>query len=91
LSPIRILILAILFYIAYRIIVSGNKKSQKPVSRNNRTDASTPVDDVLEEDPVCKRLVPRKQAKRANVNGKTYYFCSDDCCEAFRKEQGDPK
>jgi len=91
LSPLRILILAILFYIAYRIIVRGNKKTAKKTEDYSSRNREVPADDVLEEDPVCKRLVPRRQAVQARIDGKNYYFCSDECCRAFRKEQGETK
>ncbi len=90
-SPIRILIIAILFYIAYRIIVSGNKKTEKKVNDKSSKASGMGADDVLEEDPVCRKLVPRQHAVQAIISGKRYYFCSDKCCDSFRKEQGEQK
>ncbi|WP_407919127.1 YHS domain-containing protein [Desulforhopalus singaporensis] len=45
-----------------------------------------PSDDILEEDPVCKKLVPRQQAITHEENGRKYYFCSKKCCREFRKQ-----
>ena len=86
-SPIRILILAILVYIAYRLIfgggggAAGDQKPKKPEVKE------MPVDDVLEEDPVCGKLVPRKQAVQYHHGEKTIYFCSEECCGKYKNDQ----
>lgn len=81
-SPLRIIILAILFYIGYRLIVSSWKSDSDGSSKPNSTD-------TLEEDPVCKKLVPRLQAVQLKKDGKTHYFCSKECRKAFKKNKGD--
>ncbi|BCL62888.1 hypothetical protein DGMP_35810 [Desulfomarina profundi] len=88
-SPIRILILAILVYIAYRLvfggktIAGGGREPEKPERKE------MPVDDVLEEDPVCGKLVPRKQAVRYLQGEKAVYFCSEECCGKYKDDQKD--
>lgn len=79
-SPIRILIIAILFYIGYRLIVGGKKK--KPTRE-------IPKNDVLVEDPVCKKLVPKQQAIVYEAAGETHYFCSKKCCNVYRNQNGE--
>jgi len=92
LAPIRIIILVILFYIAYRLIVGGAKKKKEPQKATEGEGAGRiPVSDVLEEDPVCKKLVPRQQAIQYQHLEKTYYFCSKKCCKIFRIQQGENK
>ena len=87
-SPLRIIILAALCYILYRLLFAGKKKEkppqQRPVSGN-----STAIQDVLVEDPVCHTYVPQKQAIRAAKDGKIYYFCSEKCCQTFLEGKGD--
>ena len=81
-SPIRILVLVILFYIGYRLIAGGGKKKTvQPQQRTN--DKETVISDTLEEDPICKKLVPRQQAIHLQLNEESYYFCSQECCETF--------
>ncbi len=87
-SPIRIIIIAILLYIGYRLIVGGGKKKTGPSAKVKESD-NIAQNDTLEEDPVCKKLVPRKQAVQFEHNGKTHYFCSKKCCNIYRKNQGD--
>lgn len=43
----------------------------------------------METDPVCGMQVdPKTAAGQSDYEGKTYYFCSDDCKKQFDK---DPK
>ena len=89
-SPLRIIILVILFYLAYRLIFSGRKGSAARLKRQAASQPSDlPLTDTLEEDPVCKKLVPRQQAVQLQWQGKKLYFCSQECCNTFRTKQGE--
>jgi YHS domain-containing protein len=83
LSPLRILILAGLLYLLYRLLTGGKKRVGK--SGNSRLASH----DVLVEDPVCKVCVPKKQAFSLDEDGKTTYFCSDECRKKFIASKGD--
>lgn len=87
-SPVRILIIGVLLYIGYRLIFGGKsgKSSNKP--SGGKLDGTEAVEDVLMEDPVCKSLVPKQQAVKHEHEGKTYYFCSEKCCNQFVAEKG---
>jgi len=89
LSPIRIIIIAILIYIAYRLIVGGGKQQSAMGGRQKKAAREMPVSDTLEEDPVCHKLVPRQQAIKIDHQGKKLYFCSKECCNTFRTKQGE--
>lgn len=42
---------------------------------------------VTVKDPVCgMKIDPAKAKGKADYQGKTYYFCSDDCKTKFEKE-----
>ncbi|MFW2365191.1 MAG: YHS domain-containing protein [Desulforhopalus sp.] len=88
-SPLRIIILAILFYIGYRLLVGGRKKKTSDRIRRDTASREMPTDDILEEDPVCNKLVPRHYAVEYQHHGKTYYFCSKECCDTYRTQQGE--
>ncbi|MEN8256960.1 MAG: YHS domain-containing protein [Thermodesulfobacteriota bacterium] len=81
--PIRILILAVLFYILYRLLFGGKKrgpsKGQKP--------SEIPAQDTLAEDPICHTYVPEGQSLSTEKDGKTYYFCSKECLNKFTEQQ----
>lgn len=86
---LRLLILAVLFYLLYRLLVGGGKKKsgQKTVDEKS----SEQVCDVLVEDPVCHTLVPKGQTVRLQHDDQIYYFCSDACCSRFISEKGEQK
>ena len=87
-SPLRIIIIAILIYIGYRLIVGG-KKTKISSNRTKKPPKEVPTSDILEEDPVCRKLVPRQQAVQYEHQGKTHYFCSKKCSKTFKNQQGD--
>lgn len=86
---VRLVVLGILFYIAWRLLrgmfvsITGSTQAR----RKKRAETDTKVQDVLMEDPVCHRLIPKNQAIRCRMDGKTYYFCSDTCCDKFSETQ----
>jgi YHS domain-containing protein len=41
--------------------------------------------DVLVQDPVCQTFIPRKEALRAEKDGKVYFFCSEGCLKRFQR------
>jgi YHS domain-containing protein len=86
-SPLRIIILAALCYILYRLLFAGRKRVKPPVQPASA--ASSPAQDVLVEDPVCHTYVPQQQAIRAVKDGKIYYFCSEKCCQTFLAGKGE--
>ncbi len=84
-TPLRIIILAILAYILYRLLFRKKRMTKPP----SPPAGSLPADDVLVEDPVCHTYVPSRQAIRAMKDGRQYYFCSDTCCQKFLEDKGE--
>ena len=84
--PLRIVILLVLLYILYRLLTSGSKKP-KPVSPAGSGRLAS--HDVLVEDPVCHLYIPKGQALVLSHGGQARYFCSEQCREAFRAQQGE--
>lgn len=93
-SPQRLVLLALLFYIAWRLVKNllRNKIKEKARELLQKEEAEqagkTTVQDTLVEDPVCHTLIPQHQAIRLHHNGKMYYFCSDSCCRQFTGKPG---
>ena len=50
-------------------------------------DDAHPVEDILMEDPVCQRLVPKRQALILRHIGVTHYFCSEHCRHLFQQQR----
>lgn len=84
---VRLVVLGILFYFAWRLLrgITGSRSEARQARREQRTESR--VEDVLVEDPVCHKLVPKNQAVRCRIDGKTYYFCSDTCCDKYTEEK----
>ena len=89
LSPLRLVILAILFYIAYRLLTGGRQKKEPESRQKNTAFKEMPANDVLVEDPVCKKLIPRQQAIQHHHADQIIYFCSEECCRKFISQQGE--
>lgn len=88
-APLRIFILAILFFILFRLLFGG-KKRKKSIDSDAK-EHKTVTQDTLVEDPVCHSYVPKKEAVQGVKDGETYYFCSEKCCKTFLEEQGDKR
>jgi YHS domain-containing protein len=85
LSPIRIVILGILFYLLYKLLFS--KKTVPDKSPSTAAPEGQPLQDVLVEDPVCHTFVPKGQAESLKVEDQTYYFCSEECRKTFQNKE----
>lgn len=89
-SPIRLIIIGILLYIGYKLITGGSGKKTK--DENTRVkDEPSDVADILVEDPICKKLVPKKQAVHLEHEGEHIYFCGEECRKTFITEKGAQK
>jgi len=76
----RIIILALLGYLLYRILkvffLSGKRLKK---SRNGG-----PIDEMV-QDPFCQTYIPLRDTQRKIINGKEYFFCSKECADKFEK------
>ncbi|MBC8318054.1 MAG: YHS domain-containing protein [Desulfobulbaceae bacterium] len=88
-TPVRIIILAALFYILYRLLFGSRKRKQAVDSESG--EQKSVAQDILVEDPVCHTYVPKQQAVKTKKDGETYYFCSEKCCQTFLEEQGEKR
>ncbi|MDP3479683.1 MAG: hypothetical protein Q8R88_07925 [Desulfoprunum sp.] len=89
-TPLRFIILAILIFLAYRLLVGSLKNGKNGEKQQKAVKNGGPVNDVLVEDPICHTLVPRQQAIHLQHKDSIVYFCSEACCNIFIK-QGEGK
>ena len=89
-TPLRFIILAILIFLAYRLLVGSLKNGKNGEKQQKAVKNGSPVNDVLVEDPICHTLVPRQQAIHLQHKDSIVYFCSETCCNIFIK-QGEGK
>ena len=80
----RLLLLAILAYIAYRLL----KSALSPRRGSSETGPAGGAVDEMVQDPQCKTYIPLREARKKIIGGREYYFCSDECARKFR-QQGD--
>jgi len=79
----RLLIIALLVYLLYKLWKSGENKSKEKFKEQNIGEMS--------QDPVCKIYLPVEQAYKREINGKEYFFCSKECADEFEKKLKEEK
>ena len=86
---IRLIIILILIYLLYRIIKLFQRSRAASVSSQQikKVKNMPPAGEDLVEDPHCHTYVPVSQAYRKEIGGKSYYFCSKECCETYISEK----
>ncbi len=82
---IKLLALALLLYVGYRIVTMFQRRKPQDV-KAYRTD-DTPTGEDLVQDPFCKTYIPKSQAYPKEINGRMHYFCSSECFEKYRIEK----
>ncbi len=78
---LRLLIMAI-YYLARGIFAPQQKRTSGRASRRTR-DAPPHTD--LVQDPLCQLYVPKTDAVKRSIRGRTYYFCSRECADKFER------
>jgi uncharacterized protein len=81
----RFLLYSILAFFAYRTFRAFMPKNKEEEKRETVTEDGVRVNDVMVKDPSCGVYLPKGDAVKERIKGKTHYFCSGDCVENFRK------
>jgi YHS domain-containing protein len=75
------LILGYLIYLVVKKVAQSLglwPQTPRPLSKEREPD-------VLVQDPVCQTFIPRKEALKAEKDGKVYFFCSEGCLKRFMR------
>jgi len=75
---IKIIFLAVLAYILYRLV----KGVFSPRTKIDRRKAGGVIDEMV-QDPFCGTYIPRRESVRRVIEGQEYLFCSDECADKF--------
>ncbi len=83
--------LCIVGYYMLRRIISDQFSNKTPYGdrtasdpRHNRYGTHLPPpSDELVKDPICGIYFPKKEAYAVKMDGKMYYFCSNECRDRF--------
>jgi YHS domain-containing protein len=78
----RLLFLALLFYIGYRIVVALMAPKKSPAQPAGSRDNG----ETAHRDPVCGLYVSEESAVVGRYNGERHYFCSMNCLEKYREQ-----
>ena len=83
---VRLILLFILFFLGYTLVsallrtLTGNRSASPPPEK-------TAQGDTMVKDPQCGTYVPRGDAITKVIKGKTHYFCSTACRDAYRGDE----
>ena len=85
---IRIIFLAVLAYILYRL-VKGVFSARTKIDRRKPGG----VIDEMVQDPFCGTYIPRRESVRRVIAGQEHLFCSDECADKFalQKQESESK
>ena len=87
---IRIIILAVVGYVAYRAMRSWMFPTGS--SSESVTDRGVgEIDDVMIKDPYCEAYFPKKDAVHLKFDGKELQFCSTRCKDNFLADQAEKR
>ena len=78
---IRLILLALIFFLGYTVVQALFRKPQKPRRPGNRTREG----ETMVQDPQCGAYLPLSDAIGCKVAGTQFYFCSKKCRNQYRK------
>ena len=81
---IILIILIILFY----FLIKSFFAPQKPPPR--KREGGLGIDDEMVKDPNCETYIPKRESIEKRIKGETYFFCSRECFEEFKKKLESP-
>jgi uncharacterized protein len=79
---VRLLILAFLAYVLYRLLKGVFASGQKI----KRDESGGAIDEMV-KDPSCQTYIPLRDSIRRVIGGGEYFFCSKECADKFEKEK----
>ncbi|MBC7364933.1 MAG: YHS domain-containing protein [Candidatus Aminicenantes bacterium] len=80
---IRLILLAIIFYLIYQFVKffqAIGEAAAKPANPGSKTEKRK----IMVKDEVCNTYIPEDEALIEKYKGKTFYFCSEECRDKFR-------
>ncbi len=79
---IRLLLLAILFFLAYTVYTALIRTLPRGRDASLPREKTRRGEDMV-QDPRCGTYIPRSGAVEKTVKGKRYFFCSEECRDIF--------
>jgi hypothetical protein len=82
---VRLILLLIIVYLAYRVVKSWVVRNLQAPGPNDSRHPS--IDDVMIKDPQCGIYFPRREGVELKRGGETLLFCSAACRDGFLEKQ----
>lgn len=79
---LRFVIGGIVIYLLFKLLRAWKSPGGERAGKH----PAVPGEDLV-EDPYCHTYVPVSHALKAVVAGKTLYFCSQPCLDAYKKRE----
>ena len=77
----RLLVFLAVVYLFYRV----GRHFLGSAGRIDQREGQGTIDEMV-QDPQCGTYIPLREARRAVVGGKKYFFCSKQCEDSFEGE-----
>jgi len=80
---LRLILLAAIFYLIYQVVKffqAIGEAASKPDNPGPKSEKRK----IMVKDEVCNTYIPEDEAIKENHQGKTFYFCSEECRNKFR-------
>jgi YHS domain-containing protein len=78
----RIIFIVGLLVVLYFLV----RRALREFKNRGEPDLLAPGKNHMVQDPVCKVFVPRGTAITEDIEGQTYYFCSQSCATKFQEK-----
>ncbi|HEK86736.1 MAG: hypothetical protein ACPLZD_01615 [Candidatus Saccharicenans sp.] len=78
----RIILLAIVFYLLYRVVRFFQSIGEKNPKRHSNS--VSPPKKMMVKDEVCNTYLPEDEAIKEIIDGQVHYFCSEECRKKFK-------
>ena len=81
----RLLIIALLVYLLYKLWRGKETENKEQSIFKNQKNPEIEIGEMI-QDPVCKIYIPIDQAYKREIKGKECFFCSEKCADIFEKK-----
>ena len=85
----RLILLAVLFYLLYRLIRGFMGSSARSRQEFGRWRESENIDDEMVKDPQCNTYFPKRDMIPYEEEGKILYFHSEECKSEYIRNKKD--
>lgn len=83
---IRLIVLFGILYFLYRLFKGFFLSAETKTGNRPLTESQVKGEDLV-KDPHCHRYLPMSQAFRTSIDGNDVFFCSQECCNQYKKSR----